>query len=160
MNIKPCLAMAVLAAMLISASVAVAEPAPEMKLTSIDGEKINLVDLRGKYILLNFFASWCGPCHKEAPTMVKLQKKYGPQGLVILGLALSSPEKALREFIKKYGINYPVVVYGDKELEAYGGVRGVPTMIFVDQKGNMVDGLVGAHPEATVEKKVQDLLNG
>jgi peroxiredoxin len=152
-----CLVLGLLA-MVALAPAAWAEPAPAMKLTTLKGEPLHLADLKGKVVLLNFFASWCAPCHKEAPDMVKLQAKLGPKGLTIIGLAVGSERAEVEKFIAKYGLNYPVALYGDKEMEAYGGVRAVPTTVFVDRRGHLAGGVEGAVPMSTLEKKILELL--
>lgn len=135
-----------------------AEAAPDLRLTTIKGQEFRLADYKGKVVLLNFFGSWCGPCRKEAPELVKLQTKMASQGLQIIGLAVSSPLKDVEAFMAKYKINYPVALYGEKELRSYGGVRAVPTTFFVDKKGNMAGGVEGLVPAKTLEEKVKELL--
>jgi peroxiredoxin len=135
-----------------------AEAAPDLRLTTVKGEELKLADYKGKVVLLNFFGSWCGPCRKEAPELVKLQRKMEAKGLQIIGLAVSSPLNDVKDFISKYKINYPVALYGEKELKSYGGVRAVPTTFFVDKKGQMAGGVEGLVPAKTLEDKVKELL--
>jgi len=136
-----------------------AEAAPNLELTTVKGELLKLADYKGKVVLLNFFGSWCGPCRKEAPELVKLQRKMQSEGLQIIGLAVSSPLKDVEEFIAKYEINYPVALYGEKELKSYGGVRAVPTTFFVDKNGEMAGGVEGLVPAKTLEEKIRELLS-
>src|SRR6516162_3786104 len=84
--------------------------APDFDLVSLDGERVKLSDYRGKAVLLNFWATWCSPCKVEMPWFVDLQKKYGTDGLVILGIAMDDTETPkIAQFASEMGVNYPVL---------------------------------------------------
>src|SRR5271156_7064427 len=85
--------------------------APDFSLESLDGKTIHLSDLRGKAVLLNFWATWCGPCKIEMPWFVDLQNQYGAQGLQIVGVAMDDGSKEdIAKFAKDMGVNYPIVI--------------------------------------------------
>ncbi|MBW1712704.1 MAG: TlpA family protein disulfide reductase [Deltaproteobacteria bacterium] len=141
------------------------EPAPNLELTTLKGERLTLAGLKGKVVVLNFFATWCGPCRMEMPELVKLQKELGGKGLQILGLAFSPKvmelkPKEVRKFIADFGLNYPVAIYGQKEIEAYGGVRAVPTTLFVDRQGRWAGGVQGLVSRKALMEKLSALLDG
>jgi thiol-disulfide isomerase/thioredoxin len=125
--------------------------APDFELRVIDGKgkTMKLSDLRGKAVLVNFWATWCGPCKIEMPWFVDLQKKYGPDGLVIVGVAMDdSGEKTISDFAKEMKINYPILQGTEKVGELYGGVEGLPTSFFLDRSGKIVDRVLGLAGES------------
>ncbi len=105
---------------------------------------IELSQYQGKVVLVNFWATWCPPCRAEIPDMVKLQKKY-KKDLVIIGVSLDRDGvDVVKKFAKSYQINYPIVM-GDSELTLkYGGVRAIPTTFLVDQDGDIGKKIVGS----------------
>ena len=86
--------------------------APDFELDSLDGKNMKLSDFRGKAVLLNFWATWCGPCKIEMPWFVELQKEYGPQGFQIVGVAMDEDASTedIAKFAKQMGVNYPVLI--------------------------------------------------
>jgi len=113
--------------------------APDFTLQTLDGKNVTLSSLRGKGVLLNFWATWCGPCKIEMPWFVELQKEYGPQGLQIVGVAMddSSPQD-IQTFVKEMGVNYPVLLGKESVGQAYGGVDVLPTTFFIGRDGKIV----------------------
>src|SRR5947209_8524806 len=105
--------------------------APDFSLESLDGKNMRLSDLRGKAVLLNFWATWCSPCKIEMPWFVELQKQYGPQGLQIVGIAMDDASKEdIAKFARDLGVNYPILLGKEFVGEAYGGVQFLPTTFF------------------------------
>jgi thiol-disulfide isomerase/thioredoxin len=113
--------------------------APDFELAALDGKSLKLSDLRGKAVLLNFWATYCGPCKIEMPWFVELQKQYGPQGFQIIGVAMddASPED-IAKFAKEMGVNYPILLGKDSVAESYGGVSVLPTTFFLDRDGKLI----------------------
>ncbi len=134
------------------------EEIPNLNLMTINGQPWKLSDYKGQVVLINFFATWCGPCRKEVPDLVTLQKEFGSKGLSIIGLAFNSDPEAVVRFAAKYKINYPVAVYGKDDVKKYGGVSAVPTTFLVDRKGKLAGGAEGLVPKAVLEKKIKELL--
>lgn len=133
--------------------------APDFALLSLDGQKVKLSDFRGKAVLLNFWATWCPPCKEEMPWFVDLQKQYGKDGLVILGVAMDDSEPAsIAKFANELGVNYPVLLGTDKVSDDYGDVQYLPTSFFIGRNGAIVDKLTGLMDRQDVENDVKRTL--
>lgn len=134
--------------------------APDFTLTSLDGETIRLSDYRGKVVLLTFWATWCEPCVAAMPDKVEMQKKYGPEGLIVLGLSLDRKVEDVREFLAKNPLNFPVLMLDSKTREAYGGIPTIPYMVIVDRDGTVRRKKIGYTEEDRVstEEKIQSLI--
>lgn len=135
------------------------QPAPDFSLTSLDGKTLKLSDFRGKAVLLNFWATWCEPCKIEMPWFVDLQKKYGPQGLQVLGVAMddASP-KDISEFAKKMNVNYPIVVGKEQVGDQYGGIPYLPSTFYISRDGKIVDRVFGLAGRSEIEDNIQKAL--
>jgi len=131
-----------------------AQEAPDFTLTDMEGNKVSLSDYKGKIILLDFWATWCGPCKMEIPSFIKLQNDY-KDDVVVIGVSLDqSGPAAVVPFAKKMNINYPIV-YGDgKVVQAYGGVRGIPTTFVIDKEFNIQRKYVGYTDHKVFEKDI------
>jgi thiol-disulfide isomerase/thioredoxin len=113
--------------------------APDFTLESLDGKNIQLSSYKGQAVLLNFWATWCGPCKIEMPWFVELQKEYGPQGLQIVGVAMDDAGKdEIAKFVKEMGVNYPILLGKEAVGQDYGGVNVLPTTFFIDRDGKIV----------------------
>jgi cytochrome c biogenesis protein CcmG/thiol:disulfide interchange protein DsbE len=133
--------------------------APDFTVTTFDGETIRLSDLRGQPVVVNFWASWCGPCHDEAALYQSLWERYRDQGVVFLGIAYADDESDSREFIEQYGITYPnapdIGTVISKELYS---IRGVPETFVIDQDGNVVDFFWYLEDETQLTEPLDSLL--
>src|SRR3979490_3345509 len=108
--------------------------APDFELPALDGKNLKLSDLRGKAVLLNFWATYCGPCKIEMPWFVELQKEYGPQGFQIVGVAMDDASlEDIAKFAKEMGVNYPILLGKESLGESYGVVSGPPPTFFPDR---------------------------
>jgi thiol-disulfide isomerase/thioredoxin len=136
--------------------------APKFELKSIpDGKTVPLASFQGKAVLLNFWATWCGPCKIEMPWLVDLQKKYGPQGLQIVGVAMDDTDnKEIADFTQKMGVNYVVLKGTEKVGDLYGGVSGLPLTYYIDRSGKIVDQTVGLASESVIEDNIKKALQG
>jgi thiol-disulfide isomerase/thioredoxin len=113
--------------------------APDFDLTSLDGSNVKLSSLRGKAVLLNFWATYCGPCKVEMPWFVELQKEYGPQGFQIVGVAMDDASTDdIAKFAKDMGVNYPILLGKEAVGLSYGGVNVLPTTFFLDRSGKVI----------------------
>ncbi len=112
--------------------------APDFELQTLDGKNLKLSGLRGKAVLLNFWATYCGPCKIEMPWFVELQKEYGPQGFQIVGVANDDASiEEIANFAKEMGINYPILIGKDSVSDSYN-VSVLPTTFFLDRDGKLI----------------------
>jgi len=131
----------------------------ELQILQGKGKTLQLSSLKGKAVVVNFWATYCDPCKIEMPWLADLQKKYGPQGLQVLGIVMDDPgEKTIVDFAKKVGINYPVLVGTDKVADLYGGIDGLPTTFFLDRDGKVVDRVLGLEDESLLEASIKKSL--
>jgi thiol-disulfide isomerase/thioredoxin len=135
-------------------------PAPDFTLQSLDGKNMSLSDLRGKAVLLNFWATWCGPCKIEMPWFIELQKQYGSQGLQIVGVAMDDSSKEdIAKFASDMGVNYPVLLGKEAVGEAYGGVPALPESFLIGRDGKIVDKIIGLKGKAEIEDAIRKALD-
>jgi thiol-disulfide isomerase/thioredoxin len=134
--------------------------APNFTLESLDGKNVSLSDLRGKAVLLNFWATWCGPCKIETPWLVELQKEYGSQGLQVVGIAMDDSGKDdIEKFAKDMGVNYPVLLGKEAVGDAYGGVPALPESFFIGRNGKIVERIIGLKGRGEIEDAIKKALN-
>jgi thiol-disulfide isomerase/thioredoxin len=134
------------------------DAAPEFAVKGIDRSTVNLTSARGKVVILNFWATWCGPCRMEVPDLVELQKKYQDR-LQVIGLVVDdADEDAVRKFAKRYGINYPVAMATDELRLQFGGVPALPTSFVIDAQGRVVQKHIGLRDPQLYELEVRSLL--
>jgi cytochrome c biogenesis protein CcmG/thiol:disulfide interchange protein DsbE len=133
--------------------------APDFELATLDGRKVKLSDYRGKAVILNFWATWCGPCRIEMPWFVDLQKEYAKDGLTILGVAMddSDPQK-IAQFASEMGVNYPVLLGTDKVSEQYGNVEYLPTTFYINREGEIVGKSAGLMGKGELEDDAKKAL--
>jgi cytochrome c biogenesis protein CcmG/thiol:disulfide interchange protein DsbE len=113
--------------------------APAFTLDRLDREgQLSVADLKGKAVVVNFWASWCVPCRDEAPVLQTTYERYRDQGLVVLGIDVNDFHQDARRFMKRYGLTYPVVYDGKGSTVGKWGVRGFPETFFVDRTGKLV----------------------
>ena len=124
------------------------ELAPDIALNSSSDSLYVLSDLKGKVVLINFWATWCGPCRMEIPDFNDLYKKYNKDGFEILGISLSDTKKQLIDFAKVYNVEYPLLYGNFKEIDSitrsYGGVPAVPWSFLVGVEGDIIKTYPGA----------------
>jgi thiol-disulfide isomerase/thioredoxin len=134
------------------------DPAPEFKLASLDGKPLTLADSHGKVVLLNFWATWCGPCRAEIPDLVALQNKYKDR-LRILGLVVDDDDRdAIKRFVAEFSINYPVALVSDDIRLQYGGIVALPTSFVLDAEGRVVQKHEGLRDALLYETEIRSLL--
>jgi|ERR1700730_8557218 thiol-disulfide isomerase/thioredoxin len=134
------------------------DAAPEFAVKGMDGKTVSLAGARGKVALLNFWATWCGPCQMEVPDLVELQTKYKDR-LQVIGLVVDdTDEEAVRNFAKRYGINYPVAMATNDIRFLFGGVPALPTSFIIDAQGRVVQKHIGLRDPVLYETEIRALL--
>jgi thiol-disulfide isomerase/thioredoxin len=132
--------------------------APAWELKDPDGKVVKSSDFLGKVVILDFWATWCAPCKAEIPGFIALQKQYGDEGLVVVGVSLDDQGAAtVKRFMAEFGMNYPVVLGDVTLMQAYRGTA-IPTTVIIDRKGNIVARHVGFTPKETFENEIRPLL--
>jgi thiol-disulfide isomerase/thioredoxin len=126
----------------------------------IDGKKVSLSEFKGKVIILDFWATWCVPCKAEIPGFIDLKKKYGAQGLEIIGLSVDDSLSTAKKYATEMKMNYPVLLAEGKEdiLKAYDPIPSIPVSIIIDRKGNIVARHLGIATMDVFEKEIAPLL--
>jgi thiol-disulfide isomerase/thioredoxin len=144
-----------------AACMANAKPANlDFTVKAIDGKTdISLSAYKGKVILLNFWATWCGPCKAEIPSLVELQEQYGDD-LVVLGFSVDDPVEKMRPYAEEYKINYPLLVGNGREdvQEAFGPLYGIPVSVIIDREGRIAKKHSGIASKAQFEREIKSLL--
>ena len=133
---------------------------PEIGLTDLSGKPVNAASLAGKVVIVDFWATWCAPCKEELPILQKLYKKYGAQGLVIVGVSVDKDASNIQSFVKKLGLSFPVVHDANHQVSGRYQPPRMPSSYIVDRKGivKYVHGGFRADDAAVIEKQVQELL--
>jgi peroxiredoxin len=136
------------------------QKAPHLVLKDIHGRTIRVSDLKGKVVLLNFWATWCVPCRTEIPDLVKKQREYRTQGLQIVGITYP-PQKisVVRSFMRELKINYPVVMGSKQTLQAFTSSDTLPQTVVIDRQGNIRGIVAGIMYADEFEEKVKPLLS-
>jgi peroxiredoxin len=132
--------------------------APEFSLKDSSGRIATVAAYRGKVVLLDFWATWCGPCRTEIPHFVEMQNQYGPQGFQVIGISMDDDAKPVREFALQYKLNYPVAVGDDKLADRFGGVLGLPVNFIIDRQGRIHAKYLGATDVSVFDSDVKGLL--
>jgi thiol-disulfide isomerase/thioredoxin len=135
-----------------SAAPPVGRPAPDFTLPLFSGGTLALHSLKGKPVVLNFWASWCVPCREETPLLVRLHKIYGSRGIVFVGVNVEDDAGAARSFLGQYHVDYPVVRSVDDGLIDAYAIPGIPTTVFIGANGVVVDKFTGGFVGPTGEK--------
>jgi thiol-disulfide isomerase/thioredoxin len=134
------------------------DPAPEFTLAGLDGKPVSLAGARGKVILLNFWATWCGPCRAEIPDLIELQTKYKDR-LQIIGLTVDENDAdAIKNVVEGTGINYPVAMAPPEIRLKYGGITALPTSFMLDAEGRVMQKHEGLRDPLLYEYEIRALL--
>lgn len=131
--------------------------APAFSLVDLSGKKVSLADFKGRPVLVNFWATWCGPCKVEMPWFEEFRAKYAAQGFEILGLTDDAEvgKDVIEKTAKKTGVTYPILLTDGKVQKAYGGLEVLPVSFYVDKTGVIVEQTAGLGPKDEIEKNIQ-----
>jgi thiol-disulfide isomerase/thioredoxin len=112
-------------------------PAPQFSLDARGGSKISLAQYKGQVVMLNFWASWCGPCRQEMPLLENIYKKYNKMGFTLIGVNVEPDSKAAEGFLKATPVSFPVIYDKDSTVSKAYDVSGMPSTVIIDRKGNI-----------------------
>jgi cytochrome c biogenesis protein CcmG/thiol:disulfide interchange protein DsbE len=133
--------------------------APDFSLPDLAGKTVKFSDFKGKVVLVDFWATWCGPCKLEVPHLVDLYNQYNNQGFEIIGIALdNSGAEVVAPFVRENNVSYPVVIGNREVAMAFGGLTAIPTAFLVDKSGNIIKKYVGYQDKAVFEEEIKRLL--
>jgi len=138
----------------------VGKAAPDFVLTSLDGRRVRLSELRGHVVLLNFWASWCAPCRVEMPWLTDLDKRLGARGLSVLGVSVDEPDDRERvaRFIHDRPVGYPILLQDETVKSKYGGVQYLPQTFLIGRDGRILRRTYGIRSRADLEQSVRSAL--
>ena len=135
--------------------------APAWTLKDSDGRTVSLSDYKGKVVLLNFWATWCGPCKIEIPWFVEFEQKFKDRGFAVLGVAMDEEGwEIVKPYLQKNKVNYRVVVGNDQIAGMFGGVESLPTTFIIDKAGRITSTHVGLVSKSEYENEIVQLLGG
>jgi thiol-disulfide isomerase/thioredoxin len=135
------------------------QPAPQFMLPDLNGKQVRLKDFSNKVLIVDFWATWCGPCREEIPHLNKLYEDYRGKGLEIVGISMDTDEPAnIKKFTRDFRMEYTVVI-GNGDVAQDFGLLGYPTTIIIDRKGNIIKKYTGYQPGfiREIEKTVKEL---
>jgi cytochrome c biogenesis protein CcmG/thiol:disulfide interchange protein DsbE len=143
---------------------------PDFTLRDLEDHDVSLSQFKGKVVLVNFWATWCGPCKIEIPWLVELQDKYAARGFTVLGVAMDEEGKsAVAPFVRKerfnvggtsQSMNYPIVLGNDATADKFGGLIGFPTSVLISKDGRVVKRVDGLVSYDEIDKAIQSQLEG
>jgi len=135
------------------------KPAAQFTLKDAKGKDVKLSDFRGKVVLLNFWATWCGPCKVEIPWFIEFEKNYSGRGFAVLGVSMDEDGwKVVTPYVESKKMNYPVLLGNEQVAGLYGGLDALPTTIILDRTGKIASAHTGLVGRDTYEKEIQQLL--
>jgi peroxiredoxin len=134
-------------------------PAPDFTLKDADGKTVRLSDYKGKVVLLDFFATWCGPCKIEIPWFMEFERKNKDRGFSVLGVSMDDEGwEVVKPFLQDLGVNYRVVIGNDMTAQSYGGVEALPTAFLIDREGRIAAVHIGLAGRKDFEDGIEKLL--
>jgi thiol-disulfide isomerase/thioredoxin len=133
-------------------------PAPDFSVTSFSGKSLRLEKLKGRPVIVDFWATWCGPCRFAMPHLQTMHERYGKSGLMVIGVSVDEiePERVQR-FADRLGVKFPIAMANEKMLNDFGPLRALPTTFFINREGEVVRRVVGYIDEETLEAYVKEI---
>jgi cytochrome c biogenesis protein CcmG/thiol:disulfide interchange protein DsbE len=133
--------------------------AADFSLKDIDGKTVKLSDYRGKVVLLDFWATWCGPCKIEIPWFIDMQRRLKDRGFAVIGVSMDEEGwEVVKPFLAQMNVNYRVVIGSDSVAQSYGGIEALPTTFLIDREGRIAATHVGLNSRKDFEDGIQQLL--
>ena len=137
----------------------VGEAAPDFELQNLDGQSISLSNLKGKPVLVNFWATWCSPCVSEMPYIQEIHDEWSGSGLMVLAINMGDSPPAVEQFLQEHNLSLPVLLDTKKNVAQRYGIRAIPTTFFIDKDGIVQVKVIGAFPsKAAIESRLNDIM--
>ena len=135
------------------------KPAPDFTATTLEGKSLRLEKLKGRPVIVDFWATWCGPCRFAMPHLQVMQDRYGGKdGLVVIGVTVDDLEpERIQRYVDRLGVTFKIALANDEMLDAYGPIRALPTTFFISRDGEVVRRVVGYIDEETLEAYVKEI---
>lgn len=130
---------------------------PQFEVTTLDGEKLALYDLRGSVVMIDFWSSWCAPCRAEAPILAEAYRRWRDRGVEFVGISIWDSESAVQSFIESRGIEFPIA-FDDGTLTVEFGVKGIPEKFILNREGEVVRKIIGPNTTRTLDDVLSQLL--
>ncbi len=135
------------------------ELAPDFELQSLDGEAVSLSDFRGQPVLLNFWATWCGPCVGEMPLLQEIHEEWEAKGLALLAVNVGDTSTQVKDFMQSYNLSMPVLLDTRRSVSGRYSIIGIPTTFFIDKDGIIQEKVVGAFPDKeSIERYLEEII--
>jgi thiol-disulfide isomerase/thioredoxin len=134
------------------------EAAPDFTLNKLEGQQLRLSELRGRVVMLNFWATWCGPCRAEIPELNAMQRELKDQGLTIIGVSWDDTVEGVREFQQELPQDYTILLGGEEVQQLFGGIPSLPTTYIIDRDGRIRQKIIGARGRSVFEAAIKPLL--
>lgn len=135
------------------------KPAPDFTLKDASGKDVRLSSFKGKVVLLNFWATWCGPCKVEMPWFIEFQKKYQDKRFTVVGVSMDEDGwKVVNPYVQARGINYPILLGNEELAKRYDGLDALPTTLVLDRNGKIEAKHMGLVAKSVYEKEIEQLL--
>ena len=138
-----------------------ASDVPQFSFSSLEGKTVAMKDLANKVVIVDFWATWCGPCREEIPHLNELYSELKGKGLEIVGISMDTDgTDGVKDFAREFRIQYPIVMGDEKVAESFGGIIGLPTTFIIDRNGKIAKKYIGLPPADDLKKRVKDLVGG
>jgi cytochrome c biogenesis protein CcmG/thiol:disulfide interchange protein DsbE len=135
------------------------ETAPDVTVHTVDGKSYRMTDLKGRPVIIDFWATWCAPCKSSMPHLSAIQSRYKNRGLVVLGLSTDDDDpRVVRRFADRLGVTFSLATSDDQVLDAFGPIRGLPTTVYISRTGEIVRRVTGYIDAETMESYAKELL--
>jgi len=137
----------------------VGKAAPDFELQNLDGQSISLSDLKGKPVLVNFWATWCTPCVSEMPYIQEIHEDWSDRGLMVLAINMGESSSKVEQFLQKHNLSLPVLLDTKQVVARRYGIRAIPTTFFIDKDGIVRNKVIGAFPsKEAIESRLNEIV--
>ena len=138
-----------------------ASDVPQFSFSSLEGKTVAMKDLSNKVVIVDFWATWCGPCREEIPHLNELYSELKGKGLEIVGISMDTDgTDGVKDFAHEFRIQYPIVMGDERVAESFGGIIGLPTTFIIDRQGRVAKKYIGLPPAADMSRIVKELVGG